>query len=69
MNYLHLIEGLKRSSTKYDEFWTDEELQAIKERARVEWLKRKQDGMIDYGTNGGIKCDTDNGPCSCGAWH
>jgi hypothetical protein len=22
-----------------------------------------------YGTNAGVKCDTDNGPCACGAWH
>jgi hypothetical protein len=20
-------------------------------------------------TNGGIRCDTSKGPCSCGAWH
>ena len=23
----------------------------------------------DYGRNGGVKCDTHSGPCSCGAWH
>ncbi len=22
-----------------------------------------------YGSNAGIRCDTDDGPCSCGAWH
>lgn len=21
------------------------------------------------GTNGGVRCDTTEGPCSCGAWH
>lgn len=23
----------------------------------------------DYGTNAGTKCDTNDGPCACGAWH
>ena len=23
----------------------------------------------DYGSNGGIRCDTFCGPCACGAWH
>jgi len=23
----------------------------------------------DYGSNAGIKCDMDDGPCACGAWH
>lgn len=23
----------------------------------------------DYGMNGGRRCDTFSGPCSCGAWH
>ena len=23
----------------------------------------------DYGSNAGIRCDTDDGPCACGAWH
>ena len=22
-----------------------------------------------HGSNGGVKCDVSNGPCSCGAWH
>jgi len=22
-----------------------------------------------YGSNAGIRCDTDSGPCACGAWH
>ena len=26
-------------------------------------------GRIDYGTNAGAQCDTNDGPCSCGAWH
>lgn len=26
-------------------------------------------GRPDYGTNGGVRCDTTRGPCSCGAWH
>jgi methionine synthase II (cobalamin-independent) len=25
--------------------------------------------MIPRRTNGGVECDTDNGPCACGAWH
>lgn len=24
---------------------------------------------LDFGTNGGVKCDVVLGPCSCGAWH
>jgi len=24
---------------------------------------------IDLGTNGGVKCDTTSGPCSCGGYH
>lgn len=24
---------------------------------------------VDMGTNGGVKCDTTEGPCACGAWH
>lgn len=24
---------------------------------------------VDLGTNGGVRCDTVEGPCSCGAWH
>jgi len=24
---------------------------------------------VDLGTNGGVKCDTVEGPCSCGGWH
>ena len=31
--------------------------------------KKDQDGLIDYGSNAGIRCDTDDGPCACGAWH
>jgi hypothetical protein len=27
------------------------------------------DGQRDYGTNGGVRCDTNSGPCACGAWH
>jgi len=23
----------------------------------------------NYGTNGGVRCDVSEGPCSCGAWH
>jgi hypothetical protein len=26
-------------------------------------------GHRDYGSNGGERCDTASGPCSCGAWH
>jgi hypothetical protein len=34
------------------------------------WDEAKdQDGLIDYGSNAGIRCDTDDGPCACGAWH
>lgn len=22
-----------------------------------------------HGTNGGVRCDVDEGPCSCGGWH
>ena len=25
--------------------------------------------FVDLGTNGGIRCDVIEGPCSCGAWH
>ena len=25
--------------------------------------------LVDIGTNGGVKCDVIEGPCSCGAWH
>lgn len=25
--------------------------------------------LINYGSNASIRCDTDNGPCACGAWH
>ena len=24
---------------------------------------------VDLGTNGGVKCDVAEGPCSCGGWH
>lgn len=24
---------------------------------------------VDLGTNGGVRCDTTEGPCACGAWH
>ncbi len=34
------------------------------------WDEAKdQDGLIDYGSNAGVRCDTDDGPCACGAWH
>lgn len=26
-------------------------------------------GHTNYGRNGGRDCDTNSGPCSCGAWH
>ncbi len=26
-------------------------------------------GRRDHGSNGGRRCDTNFGPCSCGAWH
>ena len=29
----------------------------------------QEPGRRDYGMNGGIRCDTDSGPCACGAWH
>jgi hypothetical protein len=25
--------------------------------------------QVGLGTNGGVKCDTQSGPCACGAWH
>lgn len=25
--------------------------------------------FVDLGSNGGIKCDSIEGPCACGAWH
>ena len=25
--------------------------------------------FVNLGTNGGVKCDTIEGPCACGAWH
>ena len=30
-------------------------------------LMQAHEGL--YGSNGGVKCDVGNGPCSCGAWH
>lgn len=27
------------------------------------------DTLKDYGSNAGVRCDTDDGPCACGAWH
>ncbi|MHA1469123.1 MAG: hypothetical protein ACTSSP_01030 [Candidatus Asgardarchaeia archaeon] len=24
---------------------------------------------VDLGSNGGVRCDTIDGPCACGAWH
>jgi hypothetical protein len=24
---------------------------------------------VNLGTNGGVRCDTTEGPCSCGGWH
>lgn len=24
---------------------------------------------VDLGTNGGVRCDTTEGPCACDAWH
>ena len=27
------------------------------------------DSSKNYGSNAGICCDTDDGPCACGAWH
>ena len=30
---------------------------------------KDRNGSVDYGSNAGIRCDTDNGPCACGAWH
>jgi len=29
----------------------------------------QEPGRTNYGTNGGIRCDTASGPCACGAWH
>lgn len=29
----------------------------------------KVQGHRNYGSNGGTRCDTFRGPCSCGAWH
>jgi len=31
-------------------------------------LQAHQD-FVDLGSNGGVKCDTVEGPCACGAWH
>lgn len=29
----------------------------------------QEPGRRNYGMNGGVRCDTSSGPCSCGAWH
>jgi hypothetical protein len=29
----------------------------------------QEPGRRDHGTNGGRRCDTSSGPCSCGAFH
>ena len=32
----------------------------------------EQEEMVavsSFGSNGGVQCDTDRGPCACGAWH
>jgi len=30
---------------------------------------KDRNGSVDYGSNAGIRCDSDDGPCACGAWH
>lgn len=30
---------------------------------------KDQNRLVDYGSNAGIRCDSDDGPCACGAWH
>jgi hypothetical protein len=44
-------------------------------RAYIQQLEERND-MLSHDmeivckrTNGGIECDSDNGPCACGAWH
>lgn len=32
-------------------------------------VDKQTEGHRNYGTNGGVRCDTLSGPCSCGAWH
>lgn len=38
--------------------------QAVTEAVEYRVLEKK-----DYGSNAGIQCDVESGPCSCGAWH
>lgn len=32
-------------------------------------VDKENDVAVDYGSNAGVRCDTDDGPCACGAWH
>ncbi len=41
---------------------------AIK-RLVAQETKEHEENKKKFGTNGGIVCDVNRGPCSCGAWH
>lgn len=32
-------------------------------------LMQAHSDYVDFGSNGGRKCDVLSGPCACGAWH
>jgi len=32
-------------------------------------LMQAHQDYVDYGSNGGVKCDMVKGPCACGGWH
>lgn len=44
-------------------------------RAYISQLEERNDMLthdmpaVYKRTNGGVECDSDNGPCACGAWH
>lgn len=42
-------------------------LSLLDERQRFEGFVPLASGVVQY--NGGQRCDTTSGPCSCGAWH
>lgn len=38
-------------------------------RALAEEIFPAAKRVAEFGSNAGQRCDTDDGPCSCGAWH
>ena len=64
-NDIHCEDGIATSVIRE----AADRIETLDRLVRESGEAKAQKRLVDYGSNAGIRCDTDNGPCACGAWH